>query len=151
MKMGNENEVSLKQIRSKNLGAILNLDVDDNQKSLVASNARSIAQAHYSKHAWYRAIYAGDEPVGFVMLYLDKSKPEYYLWRLMVDQEHQGKGYGFVAMQMVIDFIRSMPKAKEFFTSYVPGKGNPSPFYRKLGFKDTGEMMEGEKVMRLEL
>jgi diamine N-acetyltransferase len=146
--MGKKKEVSLKQIRKTNLGAVLNLDVNDEQKSMVASNARSIAQAHYSQYSWYRAIYAGDEPVGFVMLYLDKIKPEYYLWRLMV---HQGKGFGFEAMKMVVDYVRTLPKAKELFTSYVPKKGDPSPFYRKLGFVDTGEMMEGEKVMRMEL
>jgi diamine N-acetyltransferase len=149
--MGKKKEVSLKQIRKTNLGAVLNLDVNDEQKSMVASNARSIAQAHYSQYSWYRAIYAGDEPVGFVMLYLDKIKPEYYLWRLMVDHLHQGKGFGFEAMKMVVDYVRTLPKAKELFTSYVPKKGDPSPFYRKLGFVDTGEMMEGEKVMRMEL
>lgn len=146
-----QRRITLKQIRSRNLGAVLNLDVDDDQKSLVASNARSIAQAHYSKNAWYRAIYAEDEPVGFVMLYIDKDKPEYFLWRLMVGHQYQGKGYGFRAMEMVIDFVRTLPNAKELFTSFVPKKGNPAPFYRKLGFVETGDVMEGERVMRLDL
>ena len=40
----------------------------ENQNKAVASNAVSIAQAHYAKNAWFRAIYAGDEMVGFIML-----------------------------------------------------------------------------------
>lgn len=149
--MGEARRVTLKQIRAKTLVPVINLDVHPDQANLVATNARSIAQAHYSKNAWYRAIYAGDEPVGFVMLYLDKVSPEYFLWRLMIDKNQQGKGYGYQAMRIVIDFVKTLPKAKELFTSYAPGDGNPSPFYRKLGFKNTGEVMDGEKVMRLVL
>jgi diamine N-acetyltransferase len=148
---GDEKKITLKQIRAKTLVPIINLDVHPDQGNLVAPNAWSIAQAHYSKNAWYRAIYAGDEPVGFVMVYIDKVKPEYFLWRLMVDKTQQGKGYGYKAMQIVIDFVRTLPKAKELSTSYVPADGDPSPFYRKLGFEETEEMIEGEKVMRLVL
>ena len=149
--MSEGKRVTLKQIRGMTLVPILKLDVHENQNRLVAPNGWSIAQAHYSKYAWYRGIYADDEPVGFVMLYLDKDKPEYFLWRLMVDREHQGKGYGYKAMQMVIDFVRTLPNAKDLSTSFVPADGNPSPFYRKLVFDETGELLEGEKVMRLKL
>jgi diamine N-acetyltransferase len=149
--MSEGRRVTLKQIRANTLVPILNLDVRDDQTNLVAPNGWSISQAHYSKNAWYRGIYAGDEAVGFVMVYIDKVKAEYFLWRLMVDKDHQGKGYGYKAMQIVIDFVRTLPKAKEITTSYVPADGDPSPFYRKLGFEDTGEMLEGEKVMRLAL
>ena len=31
--------------------------------------------------------------------------------------------------------------------SYVPREGNPSPFYKKLGFVETGEMDDDEVVM----
>lgn len=35
--------------------------------------------------------------------------------------------------------LREMPNAEKLSVSYVPGEGNPSPFYRKLGFVETGE------------
>ena len=69
----------------------------------------------------------------------------------MITVEHQGKGYGYYAMVLVIDHVRGLPGAKELLTSYVPGEGNPSPFYYKLGFEETGEIEDGEKVLRLEL
>jgi diamine N-acetyltransferase len=119
--------------------------------SLVASNAVSIAQAHFSKHAWFRAIYADDTPVGFVMLHLDENKPDYFLWRFMIDKEHQRRGYGSRAMQEVIAYVRSLPNAKELLVSYVPGEGNPSPFYERCGFVETGEWEGDEKVMQLAL
>lgn len=54
-------------------------------------------------------------------------------------------------MVLVIDHVRGLPGAKELLTSYVPGEGNPSPFYYKLGFEETGEIEDVEKVLRLEL
>jgi hypothetical protein len=35
--------------------------------------------------------------------------------------------------------------------SFVEGEGNPEPFYQRFGFARTGEIVEGEHVMRLEL
>jgi diamine N-acetyltransferase len=69
----------------------------------------------------------------------------------MIDKVHQGNGYAFAAMQIVIDFARCVAEARELFTSFVLGPSNPSPLYRKLGFEDTGQMLEGEKVMHLRL
>jgi diamine N-acetyltransferase len=144
-------EVMLREITGETLGAILKLDVSDEQKRFVAPNAVSIAQAHFSEYAWFRAIYADDVPVGFVMLYLDQDKPLYGVWRFMVDQEHQRKGYGGEAMRQVIEYVKSLPKAGELVVSYGPGERNPSPFYERFGFVDTGEWIGKEKVMKLTL
>jgi diamine N-acetyltransferase len=151
MMSGADVEVTLREITEETLRAVLKLEVSDEQKRFVASNAVSIAQAHFSEHAWFRAIYAGDEPVGFVMLYLDQDTPLYGVWRFMVDKGHQHKGYGREAMRQVIEYAKSLPQARELMVSYAPGDGNPSPFYEKLGFVDTGEMMGEEKVMKLTL
>ena len=35
--------------------------------------------------------------------------------------------------------------------SFVESEGSPEPFYRRLGFERTGEVDEGEHVMRLAL
>jgi diamine N-acetyltransferase len=144
-------KVTLREITEKTVWSILRLEVSDDQKRFVASNAVSIAQAHFSKHAWFRAIYADDTPVGFVMLSVDQDIPEYYVWRFMIDKEYQRQGYGIQAMQEVIAHVRSLPNSKELLVSYVPGEGNPSPFYEKCGFVETGEWEGDEKVMKLAL
>ena len=143
--------VSLREITQATLGPILNLKVAPEQEQFVANNAVSIAQAHFSDKAWFRAIYADDTPVGFVMLHDDPEKPEYFLWRLMVAAEHQGKGYGRRAVARLLDYVRTRPGAKELLVSYVPGDGCPEPFYRKLGFEPTGRVEGGEVVLRLPL
>ena len=143
--------ITLREVTPDNLRAVLRLDVRDDQKHLVASNAVSIAQGHYSEYAWWRAIYAGKEPVGFVMLYVDTETPDYGVWRFMIDAKHQGKGFGLKAMKLIVDHVRTLPGAKELEISYVPGEGSPQPFYIKCGFVDTGEEHEGEMVMKMPL
>ncbi len=143
--------ISLREVTSDNLSAILKLKVKPEQEQFVASNAVSIAQAHFEEKAWFRAIYAGETPVGFVMLYDDPEKTDYFLWRFMIDQSYQGRHFGERALKLLIDHVRAEPGATELLVSYVPAAGSPEPFYRAAGFVDTGEISDGEVVMRLAL
>ena len=123
-------EVTLREITRETLGSFLKLSVAEHQRDFVADNAKSIAQAHFSEYAWFRGIYAGDEAVGFVMLYDDERKPEYFLWRFMIDAKQQGKGYGRSAIQALIEHVRTRPGATELGTSVVPAKAAPNPSMR---------------------
>ena len=144
-----EAEVSLQEVTGETVRAICRLAVGPGQERFVAPNAVSIAQAHFEPKAWFRAIYAGAEPVGFLMLYENHEKPEYFLWRLMIAAEHQGKGYGRRALELLVDRVRGLPGATQLGTSYVPGEGGPEGFYKRFGFTDTGEVDDGEAVCRL--
>jgi diamine N-acetyltransferase len=141
--------VSLREVTAETVGAICNLKVASEQEQFVAPNAFSIAQAHFDQLAWFRAIYADETPVGFIMLSDNPQAPEYFLWRLMIAAEYQGQGFGRRAIALLIDYVRTRPGAPQLLVSYHPGEGSPRGFYRKLGFEETGEMEEGEVVMRL--
>ena len=143
--------IQLKELNQDNYKEVLRLSVAEDQKGFVASNAISVAQAHFEKQAWFRGIYRDEVAIGFVMLDINIEKPEYYLWRYMIDKKHQGKGYGLKALELIIDHVRALPKATNFLLSYVPGPGEPKGFYEKLGFVETGEEEDGEKIMRLTL
>ncbi|MBP1631857.1 MAG: uncharacterized protein H6Q11_145 [Acidobacteria bacterium] len=144
-------EVTLREVTADTVRAVCRLQVAPGQERFVAPNAVSIAQAYFEPKAWFRAIYAGEGPVGFVMLYDDPEKPEYYLWRLMIAGEHQRKGYGREALRLLVEHVRSLPGARELLTSAVPGEGGPRPFYESLGFVATGEVEAGEEALRLAL
>jgi diamine N-acetyltransferase len=143
--------VTLREITAETVRAICRLEVAPEQRGFVAPNAVSIAQAHFEPKAWFRAVYADEEPVGFVMLFEDIEKPEYYLWRFMVAAEHQGRGYGKRALDLVVEHVRELPGATELRSSYVRGDRGPQGFYLGYGFEETGEVEEGEHVIRLEL
>lgn len=44
--------------------------------------------------------------------------------------------------------MRTRPGIRALSLSYVPGEGSPEGFYRGLGFEPTGEVLEGEVVLR---
>ncbi len=141
--------VTLREVTKDTLDDILELKVKPEQRQFVADNAVSIAEAHFEEKAWFRAIYADETPVGFLMLYDDPEATDYYLWRFMIDARYQRLGYGDRALQLLIDYVRSRPDATELLVSYVPAEGSPEPFYRRAGFVDTGQVHDGENVMNL--
>ncbi len=83
--------ISLREVTRENLQAVLNLEVTEAQNKFVAPNTVSSAQAYfYPEQAWFRAIYADEIPIGFMILSDNPRKPEYFLWRLMIAAEYQG-------------------------------------------------------------
>jgi diamine N-acetyltransferase len=145
-------QVSLREITRENLRAVFQLKVAPAQENFVASNAVSIAEAYFDRdHAWFRAIYADETPVGFLMLYDDPAKAFYYLWRFLIDARYQGMGFGYRALELLIEHVRLRPGATKLSLSYVPAAGNADPFYAKLGFVNTGVEHDGELEMELTL
>jgi diamine N-acetyltransferase len=154
--------VTLREITGDTVRAISLLDVGPGQGGLVAPNAFSIAQAHFAPDAWFRAIYADETPVGFAMLedcsLVTDREPELYegaayvaLWRFMIDARYQKFGFGAQAIKLLIAHARTRPKAKNMLLSFVPKENNPEAFYKRFGFERTGEIDDGEVVMRLAL
>jgi ribosomal protein S18 acetylase RimI-like enzyme len=95
---------------------------------------------------WMRAIEADGEPVGFVMLATRTDvHPATFLWRLLIDARHQGRGIGRRALSLVAEHLAAEGDTV-LKTSWVDGPGGPEGFYRQLGFEPTGEIDDGEVV-----
>ncbi len=151
--------VTLREITDENREAVLALRVAPGQEQFVSSVRYSIREAAEHPHAkpWYRAVYAGDEPIGFVMLSwnVEPQPPEingpWFLWKLLIDESHQGRGYGQEVVRQIVELVQA-EGGTELLTSYVPADGGPAGFYERLGFVPTGELdPEGEVLMRLRL
>jgi diamine N-acetyltransferase len=150
--------VRLEKITDQNHDAVCALRVHPAQELFVSSVAQSLHEAAAAPEAepWYRAIYSGDEPVGFVMLgwNVPPGRPgitgPYFLWKLLIDQHHQRRGFGREALTQIIDLVRA-DGGTGLLTSYQPGDGEPWPFYQEFGFQPTGEIHDGEIVLRLDL
>ena len=145
--------VTLREITAETVRAVTRLAVRPDQSHFVAANAVSLSQALFSDEAWFRAIYADDELVGFVMLAdgtmkaTPPAEPTIGLWRFMIDAKHQRRGIGREALRLVLEHVRSRPGVRNLYTSYVPGDGCPGPFYLSLGFEPNGEVEDGEIVL----
>ena len=146
-----DGDIALRVVDSDNVKAIIELSVSEAQKKFVAPNVWSLAEAYAADHVWVRAIYRGDDPVGFIMLSDDHLQPRYYLWRFMIDEGFQGEGYGAVAMRLLHEYVRARPGGDKVFLSYIRADGGPEAFYKGLGYVDTGRVHSGEREAVLDL
>ena len=147
--------LTLDPVTADTLDAVCALQAGDGGRQ-VAPNQRSMAQAAFTPEAWPRAVCVDGVPVGFLMLY-DPSltaapeEPDFYLWRLMIDTAHQGRGHGRAAVRALIEHVRTRPGATRLTLSYVPPAPRLERFYGGFGFVATGRVVEGELEMALAL
>ena len=148
--------ITLKEITSDNYDECLALQVRDDQKSFVAQNVKSLAEAWvFYTAARPFAIYNGDTMVGFLMVDIDPdligSHDLCFLWRFMIDAKYQGRGYGKAAMQEVINYVKTNFNPKIFETSVAPGNDAAEELYKGFGFVPNGKYVGDEKVLVLNL
>lgn len=107
------------------------------------------------------SVHDGDQLVGFVMIsdnIEDSSEGlvgPYYLWRLLIDEAFQGRGYGAATIDAVVEYLKTRPNADVLWTSCGKGEGGPLRFFLHYGFELGGEVKfdedEPEHLLRLEL
>lgn len=149
--------ITLREVNAANREAVADLQVSSGQLRFVDTAAMTLFEAAgYTPSPWLRAIYADDEPVGLMMVAEhDPAGPwAYYLWRLLVDENHQGRGYARQAMALLVERLRGFDDAEELVSSvatYDDMTDSPMGFYEGLGFVRTGEFNEHEELIKLKL
>lgn len=140
------------------LPALLRLDLRDDQRDLVASNAVTLAQAPFEPGSQVWGLWDGDQPVGLMAMVHPDLYPFHepeddrqaaFLWRLMIDKAAQGRGYGRAAIDQALAQTRAwgLPRLA---CSVVDVPHSNLGFYLRLGFRDTGRIAEGERVLTID-
>ena len=158
--------ITLEKITYKNyIDVIWKLNVFPKQKSFVASNSGSLAEAYVAitngAVALPFAICRNKKPIGFLMIgysvnndedwkdedpeFVEIARKSYCLWRFMIDKRYQGKGYGKKAIQLVLDYIRTFPcgKAETIWLSYEPENEIAKKLYASFGFVEQPQWYKG--------
>ena len=149
----------IRPVSRDNWKELIRLKVREHQMQFVASNLYSIAEAqfgdedegHWDLHPY--GIYDGGTPVGFLMygVNFEHSRQQAFISRLMVDDQHQGKGYGRFGMQKMLEMFRADERIKAVGISYEPKNEAARKLYASLGFEETGEMVGQEVLAELRL
>ena len=143
--------VYLKEVTDENLDEVLRLEVRDDQKSFVSSPAVSLAQAYvYHETAFPFAVYYDQQLIGFIMMGYYEEKHYYTLWKLLIDQKYQNRGYGRKALEMGIAFLKDQFQTKEIYTGVTPSNRIAKKLYTSVGFVATGNIENNMEEMRLE-
>lgn len=153
--------IHFKEITKENVWEICNLKVAEKQENYVAGNKDSLVEAYTAIIAGETAlpfgIYEDETPVGFIMIgFCNVEEGEirgvlgntYSIWRFMIDERYQGKGYGRKALELALDYIRTFPKgpSEYIFLSYEPENKCAAALYRSFGFMETGDIDDGELI-----
>lgn len=127
--------------------------------SMISHFEDAVEDARACPRMW--SVHDGDTLVGFVMISDgipaetlaadDDILGPYYLWRLLIDEAYQGRGYGAATIDAVVAYLRTRPDARVLLTSCTPGDDGPQRFYEHYGFVATGEIKWDETVLRLDL
>ena len=144
--------VTLRPITRDNLWAVVELKLHPGQEAFVAHNIDSIANASVEPTWVPLAVYAGED-VGR-LCHVRAAPPDTGAWwviRLMIDREHQGKGYGRAAMEAVIEMMAERVGCEEIMTSFNPANTVALGLYTSLGFQPTGEIEDDEPLLLLRL
>lgn len=143
--------VHLQKITKDNWVKAISLRVREDQVNFVASNAVSLAQLNFLENFHAKGVYNGEEMIGFALYGIDEDDHEYWIYRMMIDQKHQGQGYGKEAIRLVMDDIRKIKEDRHqtISLSYEPENEHAKRIYEKMGFKEVvGLVISGEQVAR---
>ena len=150
--------IVLRDLTKANWQECLRLTLAPEQEPFVQPNAYSLAESKFMPTFVPQAIYDEAETtgaatmVGFLMYgyYPDGEPPfgqRHWIFRLMVDREHQGHGYGTAALRIVLDRLAADPACPDVLIGYVPQNAVAARLYAKIGFEPFGSAPWGETVL----
>lgn len=141
--------IRLEPITKDNYKDAIAITVTSEQKLIIADVVYSLAQCYvYPDILQPFLVVDGEKPVGFILFIVITKKDQYEFNRIMIDQHHQGKGYGRQAMLLGIEYLKNKG-AKVIELSHLSNNPHPSKLYQSLGFTYTGVVEDGEVMMEL--
>lgn len=142
-------EITLRPLTEKNYKECFKLEVHKEQSHMVAPNVYSVAESKIYPELSPLTIYSGETMVGFILHGTGEGR--YWLVRLMIDKQHQKKGYGREALRLLIERLKEEREYESLYLSYTPDNTAAAAMYEKFGFVTTGEIVEDEIVVKLDL
>lgn len=139
--------MSFKIVNGVKLFVICNMTIAADVQKYIELDSFPTMLARFKHGDWFRAIYIGEGPIGFVMLKAIPQYDEYFVWIDIFDRRFRNEKCGLGMMGEIIDYVHeTYPTADTITVTYPIRKGWQEAFYRRLGFEPTGEM-RGEECI----
>lgn len=147
----------IRPVRREDLLALFRVQVRPDQSDLVAPTVTTIAEAAYETGSRVWGLWDGEVAVGLMAMVHPHHYPWMtanddpdgaYLWRLLVGADHQRKGYGRAAITAAVSVTRDWGLPR-LVAGVVDKPHSNMGFYETLGFRWTGRIVDGEKMIAL--
>ncbi|MGE7839269.1 GNAT family N-acetyltransferase [Lysinibacillus sp. NPDC093712] len=140
--------VKIVELNAENWYDCCELEIATEQKKYIESNAISIAQSKFEPTLKPYAIYLNEKVVGFLMYNsVQEELDGYWVYRIMVDKEFQGKGIGKAATKLMLTEMAKLPNSKKVVVGYHPENLGAHNLYASLGFMDEGHQFGKEMAV----
>ena len=143
-------EVCLRPVTRGTWEACVALEVTEDQRRFVSPVARYLALCSHGGQWAPVAVHAGSDVVGFAMWAIDEEDGSAWIGGLVIDRDRQRQGYGRAAMERLIAMLAGTG-ADQIALCYEPDNLVARTLYAGLGFRETGELIDGEVVARLDV
>ena len=134
----------------------------DNVEAVLAVTPRPEQLRHVNPVSWYVARSAYQDvwhPVGlatedgrvvaFAEWAFDDSDSTYALGGIVVDHRHQGRGLGRAVLDALVSHVRTQSRPGTVVLTVHDDNEVARGLYRRYGFVETGDVIDGELVMVL--
>ena len=148
--------VSVEPVTGETWRDVASLRVTESQRAFVAEPAYYLCLCCYGD-LWHPLAVRADNAraestiVGFLMWAIDPEDRSCWLGGILIDRDHQRRGYGRAAVEAAMRRLRDEQEVTGFALSYEPDNVVARGLYRSLGFEETGEREDDEIVARLRL
>ena len=152
--------MDFRPLSSDTVNPLIDIEVTKDQRRFLASNAVTMAQSMFEPAVEIWGLFEDKTTLGMVALE-DWMHPEadfdpeidrdtLYLWRLMIDHQHQGKGYGTKALEFTLKRARELGRGRVVLTA-LDAPGTAIPLYEAFGFRRSGLVVDGDVELVLPL
>jgi diamine N-acetyltransferase len=155
--------IALRKITWENFDDVISLKIAPEQDDFIADNVYSLAQSYVALSngdtPYPFAAYKGDECIGFVFMAYEETgdvdedgnvaeETGFHIVRFMIDQKHQGKGYGKELMKVCLDWMKEKTAVRPFAVNLSYNDNNTAArnLYASFGFAETGETNDAGEV-----
>lgn len=144
--------VELREITKDNLDDVIKLKISKDQEEFISSTAYALAQAWvYKDTAYPFAIYVDNALVGFIMLGYYEAKNQYTIWKFLIDERYQSRGYGKQALKLAINYLTERFHVREIYVGVIISNDVAKHLYHSLGFRESGATDGHVLEMRLKI
>jgi diamine N-acetyltransferase len=81
------------------------------------------------------------------MYAIDPDDDNYWIYRFMIAEQFQGRGYGFAALKALVERMQALPGCSSIILGVEPANEDAAKLYRRAGFRERGDQIDGETIM----
>jgi diamine N-acetyltransferase len=138
----------LADVTADNWRDIADLAPRDDQRDFVPALAARYLLLGTLEDTWHNlGAFEDGTAVAHVMHAVDPDDGSRWIGGLVVDAAHQGRGVGRRVVELLLDRLRTEPGPVRM--SYHPDNEASRALFAGLGFVETGERVDDERVMEL--